>query len=64
MSDQTKPIPTGRIVEIGDLKTVDTDSEKRRVWNVRRAILIQFETEEEVKQALDARSAKFTWWGT
>jgi hypothetical protein len=56
MADEQKPPPHGIAVVVGDLTIVGLDRTKERF---RRAILVQFATEEECKEAIAKRGMTF-----
>jgi hypothetical protein len=55
MTVEDKPMPRGIAVVVGDIPVLE-DQEK---WTVRRAILIQFATDEECKEAIARRGLTF-----
>lgn len=56
---ESKPLPRGNAVEVGDIAVVE-EGKKR---TVRRAILVEFETEEEVGEAIERRALAFGLFG-
>jgi hypothetical protein len=56
MTDQPKPLPHGVAVAVGDITIVDLDGTKLKV---RRAILVQFNSEAECKEAIERRGMTF-----
>lgn len=61
MTDEQEPMPRGIAVVVGDIDVIDMDrtNTKKVKWTVRRAILVQFATEEECKEAIERRGLTF-----
>src|SRR5262249_2477238 len=49
---------TGKLIEMGDLKTVDSDGS---VHDQPSALLIRFDSREDCKQAINDGECKFVW---
>jgi hypothetical protein len=56
MTDEQKPLPYGNAIEVGDLTTLDPDGTTE---TVRCAILVQFASEEECREAIERRGMTF-----
>lgn len=53
-----QPTVKGKLIEMGELKSADTDG---TIHDYPRSILIQFDSIADIKRALDDGICKFVW---